>query len=121
MDAKKMKNVFLTTAALVGLAVPAHAETYACEIMVGLIPETHLVKVDVDKHTFQWRGKSYRISQQRVNPEPECQRDGWHVTGNGTSFAFCLGTKGGGFFLGQPKNVADNENSVVTCSSFVKD
>jgi hypothetical protein len=103
MDAKKMKKVFFRTAALVVLAAPAHAETYACEIMVGLIPETHLVKVDVDKHTFQWRGKTYRINQQRINPEPGCQSDGWHVTGNGTSFAFCLGIKGGGFSKAGPK------------------
>jgi hypothetical protein len=118
-----MKKVLITAALIAFTAAPVHAQTYtyACEIGVGLIPETHLAKVDEDKHTFQWRGKTYRITQQRFNPEPECARDGWHVTGHGTSFAFCLGTKGGGFFQDQPKSIADNENNVVTCSSFVKD
>jgi hypothetical protein len=101
------------------LATQARAETftYACEIVVDLRFETHLAKIDEQKNTFQWRGKTYQITHQ-----PECAKYGWHVTGHGTSFDFCTATKGVGSFEGQPKSVADtySDNGVV-CSSFVKD
>jgi hypothetical protein len=99
-------------------ATQVHAETYtyACEIIVDLRFETHLVKIDERKKTLKWRGKTYQITFNG------CGRYGWHVTGNGTSFDFCTATKGGASFNDQPKSVADtyNENG-VTCSMFVND
>jgi hypothetical protein len=113
-----MKRLLLATAITL-TATQARAEPfiYACEIVVDLRFETHLAKIDEQKHTFQWRGKTYRITNQ-----PECAKYGWHVVGNGTSFNFCTATKGVGSFEGQPKSVADtyNENG-VTCSMFVQD
>ena len=115
-----MKTFLLATTMITTLiATQAHAEpfTYACEIVVDLRFETHLAKIDEQKNTFQWRGKTYRIVHQ-----PECAKYGWHVTGNGTSFDFCTATKGVASFDHQPKSVADtySENG-VTCSMFVKD
>jgi hypothetical protein len=116
-----MKKLLLIATALLLVASAAQSRAepfvYACEIVVDLRYETHLAKIDEQKHTFQWRGKTYRIANQ-----PEYAKYGWHVMGNGTSFNFCTATKGVGSFEGQPKSVADtyNENG-VTCSMFVKD
>jgi hypothetical protein len=113
-----MKQLLIAT--VIGFtATQAHAEPfiYACEIVVDLRFETHLAKVDEQKHTFQWRGKTYRISNQ-----PDCAKYGWRVTGNGTSFNFCTATKGVGSFEGQHKSVADTySDNGVTCSFFIND
>ncbi len=104
-------------ASMVATQVRAEPLVYACEIVADLNYETHLAKVDEQRHTFQWRGKTYRIANQ-----PECAKYGWRVTGNGAAFDFCTATKGFAGFNGQPKSVADHpsENG-VTCSMFVKD
>ena len=61
-----MKKFLLATViALTATQARADTYTYACEIVVGLTNETHLAKIDEQKHTFQWRGKTYRITQQR--------------------------------------------------------
>ena len=113
-----MKKFLLASlVTLLTTQVRAETFTYACEIVVDLRFETHLAKIDEQKHTFQWRGKTYQITN-----NPECGKYGWHVIGNGTSFNFCTATKGAASFDGQPKSVADtySENG-VTCSFFVKD
>jgi hypothetical protein len=101
-------------------AAPAASDPflYACEIVVeNNRMETHIATIDEAKHTFFWRGKTYRIAM-----KPECGRYGWHVTGNGASFDFCTATKGVGSFENQPASVAEapTDNGVV-CSMFVKD
>lgn len=118
-----MKQFFYYLAVFMGLifvSVPARAEEpyiYACEIVVDLRYETHLLTIDEDKHTFRWRGKTYQITTNL-----DCGKYGWHVTGHGTSFNFCAATKGVGSFQGQPKSVADADSDHgVTCSFFVKD
>lgn len=115
-------NKFLVVALMLipTAAVCAETEpyTYACEILSGLENETHLVRVDSQKNTLQWRGKTYRITVQ-----PECGKFGWHVTGHGTSFDFCTATKGVAGFENQPKSVAEpiREGEEVGCSRFVND
>lgn len=113
-----MKRLLLAaTFALTATQARPDTFTYACEIVVNLRFETHLAKIDEQKHTFQWRGKTYRVTQQIA-----CGKYGWHVTGNGTSFDFCTATKGVGSFEGQPKTVADTyKENGVTCSMFVND
>jgi hypothetical protein len=117
-----MRELLLALAIVAGVAfLPlAHAEpsfTYACEIIVDLRYETHLVKIDEQKKTLKWRGKTYQITQ-----TPDCAKYGWHVTGSGTSFNFCTATKGVASFDGQPKSVADTYSEHgVNCSSFIND
>ncbi len=75
----------LLIATVIGFtATQAHAEAfiYACEIVVDLRFETHLAKVDEQKHTFQWRGKTYRISNQ-----PDCAKYGRAGEGVAMSYA----------------------------------
>ena len=80
-----MKRLLFTTViALTATQVRAETFTYACEIVVDLRFETHLAKIDEQKNTFRWRGKTYQITHQ-----PGCAKYGWHVTGHGTSFDFC--------------------------------
>ena len=83
----------LIVIALTATQARAETFTYACEIVVDLRFETHLAKIDEQKHTFHWRGKTYQIT---VNPG--CGKYGWHVSGHGTSFDFCAATKGVGSF-----------------------
>ena len=112
-----LRAVLVVAGAITATETRAEAFTYACEIVVDLRFETHLAKIDEQKHTFQWRGKTYHLSSQ-----PGCAKYGWHVTGNGTSFDFCTATKGVASFQGQPKSIADtySENG-VNCSMLVKD
>jgi hypothetical protein len=103
--------------ALATSAARAEPYVYACEIVVDLRYETHLATVDEDRHTFRWRGKTYRLSKQ-----PECAKYGWRVTSNGTAFDFCTATKGVASFDNQPKSIADHPgDNGVTCSEFIKD
>jgi hypothetical protein len=71
---------FPSAAAMMLVANAANAGeayTYACEIVVDLRFETHLVRIDEQKKTLKWRGKTYHII-----PNPECGKYGWHVTGS---------------------------------------
>lgn len=117
MMRKLFWSTFAVVTALTATAARAETDTYACEIIVDLRYETHLAKIDEQKHTFQWRGKTYQITS-----NPDCAKYGWHVSGHGTSFNFCTATKGVASFDGQPKSVADTYSEHgVNCSFFIKD
>ena len=108
MNVTKLFYYLAVFLGLVFVSVPARAEPYiyACEIIVDLRYETHLLTIDEDKHAFQWRGKTYQITD-----TSECAKSGWHVIDHGTSFNFCTATKGVASFYGQPKSVADSYHS----------
>jgi hypothetical protein len=57
-----------------------------CDVVDG---KTYPLRVDDNKHVLEWRGKQCSLTEQ-----PNCGKYGWHADGNGTSFDFCVATKG---------------------------
>jgi len=95
---KKLLTSLVVMAALSG-AAPAYASyDYSCKIK----GKTFLVEVNDSQTILKWKGKRYSIIVQ-----PNCAKASWHATGNGTSFDFCVATKGVAGF--------ENNNDILCC------
>jgi hypothetical protein len=105
-----------TTAANVG-----ETYLYACELRTDV--DGHVVKGDdyfrnffhllrIKNDTLVWRGKTYHITKQ-----PDCAKSGWHATGHGISFDFCIATDG----VASIFNSTDDLIGGQDCSIIVQD
>lgn len=103
-----MVNSIVLMSALCTTAVHAEVLNYSCKVCifpsavnVGECDvgdgKSYPLSVDESRKVLEWRGKKYSILV--ASPDDKgggCGKYGWQADGNGTTFTFCIATKGYG-------------------------